>query len=669
MTEFCVHIPILPRDLVVLRTSTRRTGADLIMVSIVHKPQQLPVPPPRSGNGIGGFTMGNSSLGSSSSGSGNGSAGLWKIPTTTTGTPGTSSSPPSSSLSTATAVTMAMTMPPFVVKAAAVASLGGVLFGYDSGVIAGALPQLRDAFDLTSSQQERVVGILYIGAGLGAAVGGCLSDRYGRKTTILATDSLFFLGALAVATSTTVSQLLFGRFVLGAAVAVSGVANVAYLSEIAPPQWRGAVVSVNEACIALGFLLAFVAGVCLQQHPNGWQTMFGMAGLLAVLQFVGIMAMPESPKWLQTQPGREQERVAALELIYSGQLVPQEELERSIPGDDEEADKEAFVRTVPTSPSSLWSFWNRQRAPIYITLFLAVCQQLCGQTTVLNYAPLLFQSLGSNGDNTGTLLIGLVKVVVTVLVIWKVEKVGRKTLLLTGMTIIAWGQFLVAFGFRNHGMDGIVLDDNNGNDNDGYIAEATSASTSPPPSSMMFALPCILLVVIGYSASFGPLTWLLTAELFSTRLRGKALGASTVVTYLAASAVTSTFLTLKSALGFSTVFAMYGLTTLAGIVFAHLAIPDTGGKDVATVHEELLRMWCWRSRRTVTMTTSTSLTNLWDQQALGVELLRRNSNNNNNNSDDDSSKATAVESGNRRSLRKNKDREEGGKGGEAQDSV
>ena len=187
----------------------------------------------------------------------------------------------------------------------------------------------------------------------------------------------------------------------------------------------------------------------------------------------------------------------------------------------------------------------------------------------------------------------------------------------------------------------------------------------------MFALPCILLVVIGYSASFGPLTWLLTAELFSTRLRGKALGASTVVTYLAASAVTSTFLTLKSALGFSTVFAMYGLTTLAGIVFAHLAIPDTGGKDVATVHEELLRMWCWRSRRTVTMTTSTSLTNLWDQQALGVELLRRNSsnNNNNNNSDDDSSKATAVESGNRRSLRKNKDREEGGKGGEAQDSV
>ena len=187
----------------------------------------------------------------------------------------------------------------------------------------------------------------------------------------------------------------------------------------------------------------------------------------------------------------------------------------------------------------------------------------------------------------------------------------------------------------------------------------------------MFALPGILLVVIGYSASFGPLTWLLTAELFSTRLRGKALGASTVVTYLAASAVTSTFLTLKSALGFSTVFAMYGLTTLAGIVFAHLAIPDTGGKDVATVHEELLRMWCWRSRGTVTMTTSTSLTNLWDQQALGVELLRRNSsnNNNNNNSDDDSSKATAVESGNRRSLRKDKDRGEEGEGGEAQDSV
>jgi MFS family permease len=211
-------------------------------------------------------------------------------------------------------------IPPFVIKATAVASLGGILFGYDMGVISVAMPQLVQHFSLSDRQQEAVVGILYLGGGVGAAAGGSMCDRFGRWTSIVITDILFLIGAAVLIYAPSLNVLYAGRVIVGFAISVSGISDVAYLHELSPVQYRGAIVSVNEACISLGFLLAYIAGFLLSEvYPNhGWRVMFGLSGALAALQLIGMTCMPESPVWLHEQGYTEQAQ-QALRVIYGGQ--------------------------------------------------------------------------------------------------------------------------------------------------------------------------------------------------------------------------------------------------------------------------------------------------------------------------------------------------------------
>ena len=572
------------------------------------------------------------------------------------------------------------------------------MFGYDMGAISGALPPMARSFHLSETQQEWVVSILYLGGGVGASVGGTLCDKYGRQRTIVGTDVIFLLGALWLYTSHSYASILMGRFLLGTAVAVSGVADVSYLHEMAPrSSWRGAMVSVQEACISLGFLLAYVAGYVYTTNDSNnnnnidddkaWRNIFAWSGILALIQFVGMWNMPESPVWLaqQEEHGRRRRpssernngmdggsglgEATATTTTTTTAVVPSLEddliwqrqwnstprtssssssLEQELPPDDgglnaqnqDEAgigltpaisyqgsktpDEEEFHSfeslepltttngevTPMTMTTSRWSrIWlmirmatsslaqtlSRYRRQTYIALFLATTQQLCGQTNVLNYAPTIFAQAASglnrrqlDGMDTNTtttttsaptwamLCIGGVKVVVTALVIWKIESVGRRTLLLWGMTLISIGMFalIVAFG---------------GTDN-----PESWSNHNEHRHRFQLALPGVLLVVCGYSMSFGPLTWLLTSELFPTEIRGRALGASTIVTYLCASLVTRTFLSTSSFLGPSKVFGIYCIINTMGIVFSYLAIPDTGEKTVEEIEDAIHAMWWWR---------------------------------------------------------------------------
>lgn len=606
--------------------------------------------------------------------------------------------PPPSSSSAATAIHSSPTSqlpPPFVIQVTAIASLGGLLFGYDMGVIAGALPQLTETFDLTNRQQELVVSILYLGGGVGAAVGGSLCDLVGRKSAILCTDVGFMVGAIILFVASHTSIVCLGRVIVGFAVAVSGIADVSYLHEIAPKQWRGAIVSVNEACISLGFLLAFIVGSVLapsssnyndnddvanngNDHPRGWRYMFGLGGIMAAVQFFGMWTMPESPVWLKDQ-GRREESVAALRRIYGRDNADYDNYaENSDKTDKDELydpkhqkQHQQHHSDLPTTPPrssapdnglesntsyeslspvrhesidnteamnhmsvtdlsdsglrstslrgvSLWlhqirflfyNFWAgighvryilvRYRQQVWIALFLSVTQQLCGQTNVLNYAPTILKAIvsqdnaanGNHGDEElsgwSTLSIGLVKFIVTVLVIWKIEYVGRRTLLLTGMCIIAFGLLLVAVAFSGSTASRGQREE----------ASHTGDVVVQSGTGFYFALPGVLMVVSGYSMSFGPLTWLLTSELFPTDIRGRALGASTITTYICASAVTYSFLTAESILGAPSVFFIYMVITLLGMSWACMAIPDTGGKTIKEIDEELKAMPWWNRSR------------------------------------------------------------------------
>ena len=536
---------------------------------------------------------------------------------------------------------------PFVLKAVSIASLGGILFGYDMGVISGALPQITDSFGLTNSQSEMVVSFLYLGGGIGATVGGTLCDTMGRRTAILVTDVVFIVGAAMLYWAWSLRTILIGRMVVGFGVAVSGLADVAYIHEISPSDWRGSVVSVNEACISLGFLLAYLAGYFIDQiYPEeGWRSMFGLGAVVAFVQFLGMLGMPESPQWLR-QRGKIEEAVIAQAKINGGQgrcssadytEVDESNYHIHIPGASSECARHpseekssscsslhqpiqtsevarpnyatsslvqaqtsnrshgvfaiskssidsqrsqnvtgfsslmALVRTSIHLACSELSIYSRQAS---IAVFLSLSQQFCGNTNVLNYAPEIFQQIGLTSHKSilgATLILGLIKFSVTCLVIWKIERLGRRFLLLLGMSTISLSLAMLCFAFRGSGGD--------------YLMSTTS---------QYMALFGSFGVTFGYSASFGPLTWLLTSEMFPTSVRGRALGASTVITYLGACVVSYTFLSVQEMFGPAAPFAIYCVITLASLVFAALAIPDTGGRSPEQIEAKILNMWLWR---------------------------------------------------------------------------
>jgi Sugar (and other) transporter len=397
--------------------------------------------------------------------------------------------------------------------------------------------------------------------------------------------------------------------------------------------------------------------------------MFGWSGIFAIIQFMGMIQLPESPKWLQ-ECGRYDESQCALRVINSEYIHYTEEhdidhdhhhfkkdLDGSTICTDKQQQHHGYQSTavpipnytttttptninestgtgthsdgifVPFTSSSNSSYIRLCQLPFVIcrqsfsfmtvcfiqyrkqsliALFLAITQQFCGQTNVISYAPSILARVSSSATTTivesgssnninrlleqqvvnvdedssfvdgwSTLSIGLVKFIVTVLVIWKIEHYGRRALLLCGMIIIAVGLLLLTIAFTD--TSALMMSSNNYN-----------ASVS---------LIGVILVVTGYSMSFGPLSWLLTSELFPTEIRGRALGASTIVTYLCASVVTNTFLSAQTIFGSSAVFAFYMIITMFGLCFAFLAIPDTGGKNYDEITDSLDTMPWWINRR------------------------------------------------------------------------
>lgn len=534
-----------------------------------------------------------------------------------------------------------LTAIPFILRAIAIASMGGILFGYDMGVISGALPQVTTEFDLSKSQQEMIVSFFYIGCCIGAALGGILCDTGGRKTAILFTDIMFVLGAAILVFSRSLELLLLGRIVMGFAVSVSGVADVSYLHEISPDAWRGSVVSVNEACISLGFLLAYVAGYFFGRGlpTNGWRWMFGVSAIVAVLQFVGMTLMPESPVWLRNR-GKLEEAELALITIHDGRSRTEQAAEQpkeqkltdvptttsplssnlynnGTPADDSKVITTSYASmedvekpfpsstdTTPTSSSKTIvqtssnpeSKLSNSQPPIgsflsqikeyhrqsIIAALLSILQQFCGHTNILNYAPEIFQQLGMKSTLGCTLFIGVVKFIVTCTVIWKIEYLGRRFLLLFGMGLISTSLvvFVISFDENHQG-------NNDGTDHDVFASLRTYLSVI-----------CVFGVVFGYAASFGPLTWLMTSEMFPTSIRGRALGVATILTYASAYLVSYTLLSVQDMFGATVPFVAYAIITIGGLVFAVLAIPDTGsGKSPEEIDDEMSTMWWWRQQQ------------------------------------------------------------------------
>ena len=439
---------------------------------------------------------------------------------------------------------------PFAVIAL-IAALGGLLFGYDTGVISGALLFIRDVFHLSDAMQGIVAGIALGGAALGALVAGSLADRFGRRIVIIATAVLFAVASIVSALAPDLAVLLLGRVLVGVAIGIASMLTPLYLAEMAPPEKRGGVVSLNQLFITIGILVSYLAGYGLANVAEGWRWMLGLGAVPGVILGIGMAMLPESPRWLAGH-GRPQEAEAALRRLRGGTDIGNElaELRRDVAPSG---------RRVASAATLLAP---RLRRPLVVGLGLAFFQQVTGINTVIYFAPTILQKAGLSSASSAILAtagIGLVNVVVTLVSIRLIDRLGRRPLLLISLAGMALSLLALAFG-QAQGTGG-------------PLAYATLLS--------------LCAYVAFFAIGLGPVFWLLISEIFPLGVRGRAMGVATVGQWVFNLVVTATFLDLVAALGAPGTFVVYAVLTLVALGFTAKLVPETKGRTLEAIEADL----------------------------------------------------------------------------------
>ena len=434
---------------------------------------------------------------------------------------------------------------------ATVAALGGLLFGYDTGVISGALLFIRQVMSLSPSLQGVVVAIALAGAAIGAATAGYLSDSIGRRPVILAAGLLFVAGAVISAVSPGVLVLLIGRFLVGLAIGVASMLTPLYLAEISPAKDRGAIVSLNQLCITGGILVSYLVGFALAGAPEGWRWMLALGAVPGLVLAAGMLVLPESPRWLAGH-GRLQDAEAVL---------------RHLRGNADVSDELSSLRTdlaregrQVANASELLT--PRLRRPLVIGIGLAMFQQITGINTVIYFAPTIFQSAGLPSAATSILAtagVGAVNVIMTIVSIRLIDRLGRRQLLFWSLGGMAATLFVLCVAFYA-GASGQIA----------WIAVVSVAA------------------FVGFFAiGLGPVFWLLIAEIFPLALRGRAMSLATVSNWVFNLVVSATFLNLVGAVGTSGAFLVYAVLSLAALAFVSLMVPETKGRTLEQIEAAL----------------------------------------------------------------------------------
>lgn len=429
---------------------------------------------------------------------------------------------------------------------AVLASVGGLLVGFDSGVITGAEITLRRDFALNLATEGLVVGSVLIGSVLGAAIGGKLSDAIGRTWTICVLAVTVILGAVLTACSWNVGLVIAFRMLTGLGLGMAILVVSMYLTELAPPSKRGMLVTWNQLALSIGILVAYALDL-LEIHLHlGWRLLFGMECLPAlVLAVSSRLFLPESPRWL-AKKGRWQQVEQVL-----GQIA----------GAEKERELRAIHRTLKAQQNaSVREFFTTGLRLALITgIGLALIQQLSGVTAITGYAPTLFKGAGFSsltGDILAALAIAVVAALARVVSIFLLDRVGRRPLLLSSLA----GTALMLVGL------GILF-------------------AIHPAHEALFLLLALLVYIFTYGVGLGPLYSLLSAEIFPTALRGTGDSISTVVNWGTTALVSLTFLSLTTLISKQGTFWLYALLTVVGFVFCWKLVPETKGKSLEHIEE------------------------------------------------------------------------------------
>jgi len=434
----------------------------------------------------------------------------------------------------------------YVVSVTLVAAIGGLIFGFDTAIVAGATRYMKEQFSLDSLQEGWVVAVVLIGCMFGAGLAGPISDRIGRRRFMRISAVLFLVSAAGCALPRTIAEFVVFRFVGGLGIGSAAVLSPLYIAEIAPARIRGALVSVNQLAIVTGILLAyFVNWLFAGAGPSNWRWMYAMGAVPSVVFFLLLLRVPESPRWL-VKNGREDEARTVLTRADTAEAAA---------GAIREI-KDALTRE---EGSFREIFRPALRRPLLIAVALAVFQQVTGINAILYYAPRIFEDAGfarmsAIGQST---IVGLVNMLFTVVAIVLADKVGRRPLLLVATGGMGVSLVLLGAAFK---------------------APAVPAS----------ALLLVILVYIAFFASaMGPLVWVVMSEIFPIKVRGSAMGLATVVLWLADFAVTLTFPVISDRFHPSTAFWLYAAMCALAFAFMWWNLPETKGRTL----EEIERRW------------------------------------------------------------------------------
>lgn len=436
-------------------------------------------------------------------------------------------------------------------------ALGGILWGFDTGVISGAILFIPDDVPLTSLQEGMVVSGLLVGAMLGAGLSGRLADTLGRRPLILAGGIVFVIGTLGAALGVTVTMLVGFRFVMGVGVGIVSVVVPMYLSELAPAAIRGRLTSLMQLLVTVGIFLAYVTAWWFAEARD-WRWMIGLGVIPAVVLAVGIYTQPESPRWMVAhRSGGGVDDARALLVRLRG---TREEAERELA----EIRESVRVERENTEKVSLGTlFAPRLRKVVVIGLLLVFFQNFVGINTIIYYAPTLLTDVGfgDTGAIGANVAIGAVNMLMTLPGMYLIDKAGRRPLL-------RWGALGMCVAM-------IVL------------AVTNLVGLEQGPLLLGLTLAGIVVYIASFSISWGPVQWVLLPELFPLRVRAGAVAFCVTFNWLFNMTVALLFPSLLEAFGAGWNFLFFALTTAAGYVYATRLLPETKGRTLEEIERDL----------------------------------------------------------------------------------
>ena len=438
-----------------------------------------------------------------------------------------------------------------------VIAIGSFLFGYDTGVVSGALLFIKQAFGLSAFEQGAVVSVLLLGAIAGAQLIGRVMDRVGRKTTLRAVALTFGAGIVIASIANSFGVLLVGRVIMGVGVGGVSVCVPTYLSEIAPAQIRGRVLTLNQLLIVVGLLVSYLVDLAFA-GSHDWRAMFAVGLIPTLCLAVGTLRLPESPSWLMNC-GRADEARSEI-----ASLAGPNAADKTVARYEREAEDRQRARAGQRSEGKGLRVLTakRLRAAIVVGLTLAIVQQFAGINTIMYYAPTIMQRTGLSTSNSilYSVFIGVINLVATIISLRLIDRVGRRPLLLVSLFGMLCSLLLLGVSF---------------------VAHWTSALT----------LALILCYIVAFAIGMGPVFWVLLGEIFPTQDRAEGVSAGSTANWTANFLVSLAFLPLVNAIGQGQTFWLFGVVCAFGMWFVGRYVPETKDRDFLSIDADLQARW------------------------------------------------------------------------------